>query len=113
MDSRIIDALKGPLRVLLMAGFILLAKMGVITYATPEQMHGHVNAILDFLVMAAPAAYALWVFVQGMRANDPVNIVAKAAALPQVGTILTTPDIAKAIHDPTVVSHLPPTRPVQ
>ncbi len=100
----IINALAGPIRVMLMATFILLAKMGWITWATPDAMHAQVNAIMDFLVVAAPAAYAAWVFVQALRANKPSAIVAKAAALPDVAKIVASPAIVAKLDDPSVVT---------
>lgn len=85
----LVSSLAAPLRILLMASFLLLAKMGWFTWLTPENYHEPVNALMDFLVVAAPA-----------------EIVASAAAViaPTGGTIVTTPEIANAVPAPNVVA---------
>lgn len=108
--SLAIRSLAEPIRALLVAAFILFGKMGWITFATPEAMHGIVNAIMDFLVAAVPIGYAIWLWIKSIRqktadveAARPENIVAKAAALPEVTTIVTTPAIARKVDDPATV----------
>lgn len=106
-----IRSLAEPVRALLVAAFILFGKMGWITFATPEVMHGTVNAIMDFLVAAVPITYAIWLWIKSIRqktadveAAKPENIVAKAAALPEVKTIVASPEIAAKVDDPTVTT---------
>lgn len=107
----LISVLAAPFRIVLLATFLLLAKMGWITWATPEAMHAQVNAIMDFLVVAVPAGYAVWAGFKAWRmqaaaalAKEPVEIIKAAAALPEVARIITTPAIADAIFDPTVTT---------
>lgn len=103
MTKTFINILAGPMRVLLLAAFLLLAKMGWFTWLTPENHHEYVNLIMDFLVLAVPALYALWVGIQAWRNNQPEAIVKAAADLPQVHEIVTTQALADAVHDnPTV-----------
>ena len=99
----LMTALASPIRILLVAAFILLGKMGWITWATPEDMHAQVNAIMDFLVLAVPAIYAVWAFLKAWRNAQPETIVAKAIALPEVARIVTTPEIAAKVRDPDVI----------
>lgn len=99
-----VTALAGPVRTLLVALFILLGKMGWITWATPEAMHAQVNAIMDFLVVAVPLIYAVWVYLRALKAGKPEAIVAKAAALPEVAKIVTTPAIVDKLDDPAVTT---------
>lgn len=107
----LMSGLASPLRIFLMAAFLLLAKAGWFTWLTPESVHGVVNNIMDFLVVAAPAGYMLWAGLKAFReklaqekAKQPEEIVKAAAALPEVSRIETTPEIAAVITDPTVVA---------
>ena len=97
----LMTVLAAPLRILLVSAFILLGKMGWLTWATPEAMHAQVNALMDFLVVAVPTAYAIWAGFKAWRSAQPETIVAKAAALPEVSTIVTTAKLAQAVQDAT------------
>ncbi len=112
-------ALSAPIRILLMAAFLLLAKMGWFTWLTPENHADRVNAVMDFIVVAVPVGYAAWALTTGFftklaeaKAKEPIEMVRAVAALPQVGRIVTTPEIANAIPDPTVVSGTTPYQPI-
>ncbi len=87
----LVTVLAAPLRILLVSAFILIGKMGWITWATPEAMHETVNSVMDFLVVAVPAVYAVWAGFKAWRNAQPATIVAKAAALPEVQQIIATP----------------------
>lgn len=109
----LISALASPIRIFLMASFLLLAKAGWFTWLTPESVHGIVNNIMDWLVLAAPAVYMIWAGVKAFReklaaarASQPEVIIAKAAAViaPTGGTIVTTPEIASAVPAVNVVA---------
>lgn len=97
MDHQIrtlVSALAAPFRILLLAAFLLLAKMG---YLTPEDATQATNNVMDFLVVAVPAGYAIWAGWRAWRDKQPVEIVKAAAALPEVKEIITTNDIAAAV----------------
>jgi hypothetical protein len=107
----LLDSLGGPIRIALLSIFLLLAKAGWFTWLTPESAHQIVNAIMDALVVLVPAAYAIWAGFKTFRRklaeareNQPEVIVAKAAALPEVGKIVVTPDIAAKVDDPSVTT---------
>lgn len=82
-----LDILAPPLRILLMATFLILAKQGWFTWLTPESAHDIANQVMDFLVLAVPAGYALWAWWKAKRAAEPERIIEKAAALPEVRAI--------------------------
>lgn len=99
------DVLAPPFRILLMAGFLLLAKQGWFTWLTPENAHGVANEVMDFLVLAVPAGYALWAGWKEWRDTRAVAIIAKAAALPEVQQIdLASKPLADAIPSPKVTA---------
>lgn len=100
----LMTVLAAPLRILLVAAFILLGKMGWLTWATPEAMHQTVNALMDFLVVLVPTLYAIWAGFNAWRNAQPETIVAKAAALPEVARVVTTPAIVDKLDDPAVTT---------
>ncbi len=106
-----LDVFLPPLRILLMASFLLLAKQGWFTWLTPENYHSVVNQIMDFLVVAAPAAYAGWATYHEWRrkraverAAQPEVLIAKVADLPQVAAVKVKDDRLADSLGPKVVS---------
>lgn len=99
----LVSSLAAPVRILLMAAFLLLAKMGWFTWLTPENYHERVNLLMDFLVVAVPAGYAVWAGFKAWREKQPVAVISAAASLPEVAKIVTTPEIAAKVDDPATV----------
>lgn len=99
MTKTAISILAAPLRILLMAAFLLLAKMGWFTWLTPENHHEYVNVLMDFLVVAVPAAYALWAGFKAWRESKPEAIVKAAADLPKTLDDISTQDVVDAIRN--------------
>ncbi|WP_126116414.1 MULTISPECIES: hypothetical protein [unclassified Bosea (in: a-proteobacteria)] len=58
---------------------------------------GTLEAIVGAIITIATAAYGLWV-------RRKAGIVAAAAALPEVTQIVTTPEIAAKVDDPSVTA---------
>ena len=83
-----IEIFAPPLRILLMAAFLLIAKQGWFTWLTPESAHEVANQLMDFLVLAVPAGYAAWAYFKAKRAARPDRIIAKAAALSEVDVVV-------------------------
>jgi hypothetical protein len=71
------------IRILLLAGFMRLSTMG---YFTPQQATDLTKLVMDLLTYGAPIAYAIWAIWKAR----PAARVAAAAALPEVGKIVTT-----------------------
>lgn len=107
-----LEILAPPLRILAMAAFLLLAKQGWFTWLTPENAHDLANQVMDFLVVAVPAAYALWAAFKAWRekrakerANKPAVLIEKVARLPTVRKVeLKDPYLADSIPSSKVVS---------
>lgn len=99
-----LDVLAPPLRILLMAAFLLLAKQGWFTWLTPESAHDIANQVMDFLVLAVPAAYALWAWNKERKAQQPAAIIEKAAALPEVRAVEVKSDALADSLGPKVIS---------
>lgn len=106
-----LDVLAPPLRIMLVTGFMWLAKRGVFTWLTPENYHDLANQIMDFLVVAVPAAYMVWAGVQEWRrkraaehAAEPKVMIEAVAALPEVRVIsLNDADMAADIPSGKVI----------
>ncbi len=107
-----LEVLAPPLRILAMAAFLLLAKQGWFTWLTPENAHDLANQVMDFLVVAVPAAYALWAAFKAWRqrrarkiAAKPENLIERAASLPDVAKIeVHSMRLAGKIPSPKVVA---------
>lgn len=99
-----LEILAPPLRIILMATFLVLAKQGWFTWLTPESAHDQANQVMDFLVVAVPALYALWAGFQARRHATTEYIVEKAAALPEVRSVEVKSDALADSLGPKVVS---------
>lgn len=107
-----LDILAPPLRILAVTGFILMAKMGWLSWIRPDNAEEIANKVMDFLVVAVPAAYALWAGFKAWRekrarkrAARPENVIAAAAALPEVAKVEVKSDaLALSIPSAKVVS---------
>ncbi len=89
-----LEILAPPARILLMAAFLVFAKMGWLSWIRPDNAEEIANRVMDFLVVAVPAAYALWAGFKAWRekrarkrAARPENVIAAAAALPEVAKV--------------------------
>lgn len=106
------EVLAPPLRILAMAAFLLLAKRGWFTWLTPENAHDIANQVMDFLVLAVPAGYAVWATIKAWRekrakerAARPEAMILAAADLPQVAKVeLKSEHLAAVIPSPKVVA---------
>lgn len=63
----ILSAFYPGIRITIVFGFVWLAKAGYITWLAPEDAADFMNALLDKLVVLAPAAYATWATVKEFR----------------------------------------------
>lgn len=107
-----LDILAPPLRILLMAAFLLIAKAGWFTWLTPDSAHDIANQVMDFLVVAVPAGYAIWAgFVAwrekkaAARAAQPEAKILAAARLHEVAKVEVKSDaLAASIPSLKVVS---------
>lgn len=107
-----LEILAPPLRILAMAAFLVLAKQGWFTWLTPDNAHDLANQVMDFLVVAIPAGYALWAAWKAWRekkaaerAARPEAMILAAAKLPEVAKVeLKSEALALSIPSGKVVS---------
>ncbi|KRE15675.1 hypothetical protein ASE66_12580 [Bosea sp. Root483D1] len=78
------------LRTLVQSGAAALAAKGL----NDEQ---GATVLVAFVMWAIPTAWGLWV-------RRKAGLVASAAALPEVATIVTTPEIGAKVDDPSVTA---------
>ncbi len=99
-DTTNLGPLFALLRVVLPAFFVLLAKMGILTGITPDNVHGVVSEILDWLVVVLPLAFGIWAATKATR----TKLIDRTTKLPGVLAVAVTPELDAKIKNPVVVT---------
>lgn len=71
-----------------------------------DMISGPVADLLATILVLAGSALVGWVVWLGQRREKPAAKIEEVAKLPEVSTVITTPEIAAKVEDPTVKSAL-------
>ena len=74
--------------------------------ALVDAISGPVADLLATGIVVAGGVLVGWVVLIGQRREKPAKKIEEVAKLPEVSTVVTTPEIAAKVEDPTVKSAL-------